>query len=965
MLRRVLLLTFALCALAAATALGQTREVTASTLTVGASLTGPTDSSLKLEDLATTGGTQVLFIDTTTLGVRRRVIAKSDLPTTVGYLDEPESVLASWAFTAGLTGTTGSFSSTLGVTGLATLTGGFTAGAASTVNANLTVGGSNDLIVGTGGIRAGSGDVLIRNVADSTTSAAIGDSAIALNRNTAVTGTFSVSSTSTLTGLATLTGGFTAGAASTVNANLTVGGSNDLIIGTGGIRAGSGDVLIRNVADSSTSAAIGDSAIALNRNTSVTGTFSVSSTSTLTGDVTAVADLAVNGGDLTSTAATLNINSGGIINMQDRLTMGSANSAGADNWASWTTGWNCSYAGSCDMRHLQADELHVRLFIAELQEAHNGAELWVKSTAILDQAFACPASGGTVSIRVRDFPSAANMRVFSTGDYVLFRPMSRTDADTDGATDLVVSECVGTVSAYVDGSGGTEGTQQWTFTRGTIGSTGGSMTATTSIPAENLALDFGVSGGGFLEATVNDGAEGVNGPYFQSVKWTGSPAAANGTKTVTSRFGKLTGITTTADEYGFIAGIYGSTSTGQYVKASNLGVDLHGVDLTLWDGGNQAIILRRGSGSAPYFGLGSSAPTTYASGSGVWMGDDGGTYKFRAGDPAARWFSIDDTNGLEFKSGSTSWTQFNGSGLRLGVAAAGQGNILADTSGNLLLRSGTVERIRLNATNGSVTIFDDDGATARVNISATVADFGTTAAHRFSVNYADGTLRAYDSAAKQYFQLDATNGVRLGDWYTAGGAYMQAAATSLTFCRASGGCPLTFDGSTGNITSTGNLSIQGAATIGGSGSFVGGGITMDTGGIKATPAASSGSFEAGKAYRFDMTTNGVSRAALAGYQEATSTRVTLDVGGGSSSDDYVAEIGAVNAGSGGVGVGSGLVTTQGGPTLGGSVKLTATTVGQTNTLEIRSSSLLIDGVSAFSGTCTTYPTVVFGIVTSC
>jgi hypothetical protein len=699
---------------------------------------------------ANTAGQNLIFIDGSGL-FRKGTLAKADLPATTVFTDQAN--------------TFGAFTQTFN--------------GPITANANVTISGANDLILGTGGMRAGSGATLIRDVLDASTIASFGDAAIALNQPT------------------------------TVGANLTVSGAFDTIVGTGGIRAGSGAVIFRNVADSSQSASIGDSAITLDRNTTVNGTFGA------TGNATFTLDVAVNGGDLTSSAATLNINSGGIINLQDRLTMASANSAGSDNWASWTTGWNCTYAGSCDVRHLQADELHVRLFIAELQEAHNGAELWVKSTAILDQSFACPASGGTVSIRVRDFPSAANMRVFSTGDYVLFRPMSRTDADTDGATDLVISECVGTVSAYVDGTAGTEGTQQWTFTRGTIGGTGGSMTASTNVPAENLALDFGVSGGGFLEATVNDGAEGVNGPYFQSVKWTGSPASAAAGKTVTSRFGKLTGITTTADEYGFIAGIYGATSTGQYVKASNLGVDLHGVDFTMWDGANQAIILRRGSGSAPYFGLGNPAPTTYASGSGVWMGDDGGTYKFRAGNPSARWFSIDDTSGLEFKSGSTIWGQFNSGGLRLGIDTAGNGNVYADTSGNFHVRSGTVNRITQSASNGNLSFLDDDGTTVRAQIGSSAAYFGGTSGARFQIDYGTA-VRAYDSTNKQFFQIDSGNGLLLGDWYTADKSFIQLwpDGSQIVFCRNGGSsCPLVFSGTTGDITSYGNILLGSGGKI--------------------------------------------------------------------------------------------------------------------------------------------------------
>jgi hypothetical protein len=168
----------------------------------------PAGSTVRLEGLGTSGGTQVLLIGTSNFEVVRRALAKTDLPGVTGFTDTAQTWVPAQTFTA-----------------TAIFNGGLTS------NGALTIGGANDLIVGTGGIRAGSGSVVIRNVADSSDSATIGDSAIALNR------------------------------ATTVNANLSLSGANDLITGTGGIRTSSGTVDIRNVADSANVAQFGDTAI--------------------------------------------------------------------------------------------------------------------------------------------------------------------------------------------------------------------------------------------------------------------------------------------------------------------------------------------------------------------------------------------------------------------------------------------------------------------------------------------------------------------------------------------------------------------------------------------------------------------------------------------------------------------------------------------------------------------------------
>jgi hypothetical protein len=147
------------------------QQLTGRTMTVGATPTTPSGSTVRITGLGSSGGTGVIFTDAEG-DMIKRTLTRTDLPAEIAYEDEANTFSL-----------------------LQTLTSGFTANAASTVNGNFTIGGASDLILGTGGMRAASGASLIRNVADSATIASFGDAAIGLNQNTTVTGTFTSSGT--------------------------------------------------------------------------------------------------------------------------------------------------------------------------------------------------------------------------------------------------------------------------------------------------------------------------------------------------------------------------------------------------------------------------------------------------------------------------------------------------------------------------------------------------------------------------------------------------------------------------------------------------------------------------------------------------------------------------------------------------------------------------------------------------
>jgi hypothetical protein len=295
------------------------------------------------------------------------------------------------------------------------------------------------------------------------------------------------------------------------------------------------------------------------------------------------------------------------------------------DYASQTTGWAITEPGSGDFRSLYADELHAKSFIADLEQALAGGQIITKSVAVLT-SFTCPALGATATLTVEDLPGAPDMQVFDVSDAVAARTFAR------ASQSLTIGDCVGTVSAP-DTSG--SGTQSWTFTRGT-GGNGGGMAVDTVVPAKTLVLDYGTSGAGYYEVNAIDGTDAINSPYAQVVTWATAPVAAN--RTVRARYGKLTGVTSNANEYGLLAG---SWADKQYFRASNAAVELYGVNFSMFDGATEVFKIDR---TAPSLALGGALPSAYGTGTGVWMGKDSGVYKFRVGNPAGSRVTWDGTD---------------------------------------------------------------------------------------------------------------------------------------------------------------------------------------------------------------------------------------------------------------------------------------------------------------------------------
>ena len=305
---------------------------------------------------------------------------------------------------------------------------------------------------------------------------------------------------------------------------------------------------------------------------------------------------------------------------------------GKPGYVSQTIGWRIDGLGAADFRYLYADELHARKFIADLEQALAGLQIIAKSVGQVGAIFTVPAPGSISTLVMKDLPSAENMAIFEAGDTVWIRTFSRAGGGLD------ITNAFGTVSGYVDLD---DGLQSWQFTRLVVN--GGAMATDTQIPIDSIVLDVGVSGNGWVETNAIDGIYGINSPYTQVVTWSGN-SPISGNQTLRTRLGNLRGITGVTGEYGLIAGTYAATN-GRYFRASNQAFELHGIDLSLWNGATRTMFMEH---SAPYFSMGNPAPTTYAAGAGCWSGMDAGAFKWRCGDIAAgtNYISWDGASGI-------------------------------------------------------------------------------------------------------------------------------------------------------------------------------------------------------------------------------------------------------------------------------------------------------------------------------
>lgn len=219
---------------------------------------------------------------------------------------------------------------------------------------------------------------------------------------------------------------------------------------------------------------------------------------------------------------------------------------------------------------IQADELAVRVFVADEVRVDRGDEFWTKSYGIIAETFTSPASiGGTVSVMFEDSPALAGA-IFTNDDWLLIRKL---EIDTG----ISLFNLWGQVSGYVNNS---DGTQNWTFTLR-------SGPTDESITKGSLAIDFGASGAALIHLSVIDAA---GAPYIKMRRWIGANPYTPANFTTYVQLGHLGSIGNsyyTPAGYGLY--IRSTANEGQFIVADDNGLQIRGAGITLWNGANQTV----------------------------------------------------------------------------------------------------------------------------------------------------------------------------------------------------------------------------------------------------------------------------------------------------------------------------------------------------------------------------------------
>lgn len=228
--------------------------------------------------------------------------------------------------------------------------------------------------------------------------------------------------------------------------------------------------------------------------------------------------------------------------------------------------------------YLKADELHVRVFVADETRVDRGEEYWTKSFGIVQTDFTTPADEATVDVWFENSPAVSG-RIFTNGDWLLARVI-------DWGIGLTVTKHWFQVAADWLSDDTANRRQQWRL-RLKSGTTG------VVIKAGAVLVDVGQTGDGWvhINAYKNSG-----GPYLQLGDWSGSDPSVGGAFTNRVRLGNLNGVGgISSDTWGFAAAANLATSIGSgfegiVVDPTN-GVRLYNSTLNLYDGATQTVWL--------------------------------------------------------------------------------------------------------------------------------------------------------------------------------------------------------------------------------------------------------------------------------------------------------------------------------------------------------------------------------------
>lgn len=290
-----------------------------------------------------------------------------------------------------------------------------------------------------------------------------------------------------------------------------------------------------------------------------------------------------------------------------------------------------------------ADELHVKVFVADETRVDRGDRIDSKSYGITSRDFTTPGTvGGSARMYFEDSPALVHAAIFTSGDWLQFRVI-------DIGTGLDVTNIWGTVSSYND-EGSNE--QSWLFTM-VVGPT------SALIKAGRFAVDWGQTGQGIIHYSTLDIA---GAPYIDMFKWTGATPYSSiqrlarmgnlkgsygyGTNTYGFAAGDFAGSWINADATNGFRVMYGATTVRlEITTAGSLNIkDSTGAAVIVLDNAGTsyfALPMRFGLSGGFYQGTGPfSAPTT-----GLKLWNDAGIGRIGGyGGGVLQWYG--DTDGI-------------------------------------------------------------------------------------------------------------------------------------------------------------------------------------------------------------------------------------------------------------------------------------------------------------------------------
>lgn len=262
---------------------------------------------------------------------------------------------------------------------------------------------------------------------------------------------------------------------------------------------------------------------------------------------------------------------------------------GIDGFRIWNRSDVSSIYTQLTIGAIKADELYIRVFVADETRIDRGEEYWSKSFGIVETDFVLPAVSSTVDVWFEDAPAAVSFNLFAVNDFLLMRTI-------DWSTGLVVQKVwfQVTVAKLAQETTAVNGIdrQKWRIRRIAGGSTG------LTIKRGNLMLDTGQIGQGWihLSALSQDG-----GPFIQVGTMTSVGTIPVFTNRV--RMGNLNGtVDYSSNVYGFAAGDNLGTTpsagfSGMAAEATN-GLRLFNTNIAFYESGTKIISFTGADGLA-------------------------------------------------------------------------------------------------------------------------------------------------------------------------------------------------------------------------------------------------------------------------------------------------------------------------------------------------------------------------------